>query len=321
LVVSMPRKWFKRGPGAWSAWGLMHGLRLLLQVLPLSWIEPMGSTLGAALYRFMGPRRDVALANLRTALGTSVDPARRRRILRCLSRHLGVMALELGHPRYLGPQSMRRFVALSGKEHLETALGRGRGAILVTAHFGNFPLMLARLALEDYLLGVIIRAPRHRPTARFLDEWRSRFGIVTLRDKPRRASVRDALHHLKRNGVLVVHIDLNASRKDLYVPFFGQWVPTFRGPAALSLRTDAPLLPAFIYRVAGLHHRIEIQPGLEIPHEENPEERSWKLLLDLTRAAEETIRRHPEQWWWMHRRFRKARPPEEVGRPLPEIRT
>lgn len=317
MIISMPRRWLKRGPGAWSAWGIMHGLRLLLQVLPLSWVEPMGRALGATLCRFMGSRRGVALANLKTALGASVDPARRRRILQSLSRHLGIMSLELGHPVYMSPESMRRFVALSGKEHLEAALREERGAILVTAHFGNFPLMLARLALEGYLLGVIIRPPRHRPTARFLDEWRSRFGILTLRDKPRRASVRDALDLLRRNGILVVHIDLNASRKDLYVPFFGRWVPTFRGPAALSLRTGAPLLPAFIHRVAGLHHRIEIQPSLDQPQGDNREERIWNLLLQLTQTAERVIRRHPEQWWWMHRRFKKARPLQEVGGSIP----
>jgi KDO2-lipid IV(A) lauroyltransferase len=232
---------------------------------------------------------------------------------------LGMTMAELGHPRYLRRESLRRFVAVQGLEHLHEALKRGNGAILVTAHFGNFPLMLARLGLEGYRLGVIIRDPRHRPTARFLDQWRARFGVATLRDKPRWASVKEALALLKSNGVLVVHVDVNVSDGGAYVPFFDHWVPAFRGPAMLAMRAGAPALPTFMRRVHGIHQRLIIRaPVSWVPSGDRGED-AWRLLWGLTRAAEDAIRAHPDHWWWIHRRFRKARPAGDVGRALPPL--
>jgi KDO2-lipid IV(A) lauroyltransferase len=290
----------------------------LLQVIPTDWISGLGKRIGQVMYRFMGHRRRIALANLRMALGPQLDPVARRRILLTLMESLGVTMAELGHPQYLRLESLRRFVAIQGLAHLDNALKQGKGAILVSAHYGNFPLFLARLGLEGYPLGVIIRDPRHRPVARFLDGWRARFGVATLRDKPRWASVKDALALLQSNGVLVVHIDVNVSHGGDFVPFFGQWVPTFRGPALLSLRTGAPLLPTFIRRIHDIHHRLTIHPPLSLATTGDRDEDAWRLLWRLTQAAETAIREHPEQWWWIHRRFRKARPAHDVGRPLPD---
>jgi Kdo2-lipid IVA lauroyltransferase/acyltransferase len=311
------KKWLKRGPGAWAAWVGLAIYYVVLLLLPIAWLMPVGRGVGRFMHRFMGRRRRIALANLRMALGDQTTPAGRRRILFSLMQGLGVTLAELGPSGYLHRDTLRRYVAFQGLEHLQEALSRGKGAILVTAHFGNFPLMLAKLGLEGYPVGVIIRDPRHRPVARYLDRWRARYGVATVKDKPRWASVKKALGLLQSNGVLVVHIDVNVSDGGAFVPFFGQWVPTFRGPALLSLRTGAPLLPTFIRRIHGIHHRICIQPPLVIQSCGDREEDSWRLLWGLTRSAEAAIRENPDHWWWMHRRFRKARPEEEVGRPLP----
>jgi KDO2-lipid IV(A) lauroyltransferase len=232
--------------------------------------------------------------------------------------NLGMALIESGHPQYLRPESLRRFVAVQGREHLDEALQQGRGAILVTAHFGNFPLFMMKLGLEGYPIGVIVRNPRYRLMARFLDDYRARFGIHSLRDKPRRVSVKESLAFLRDNGVLVLHVDVNVSHGGMFVPFFGHWVPAFRGPAQLSLHTKAPALPTFIRRVNGLHHRMTIHPPLPTPSTGDREEDIWRLLWGLTRKTEDTIRKHPEQYFWLHRRFRKERPYEEVGRPVPD---
>ncbi len=311
-------KWFKRGPGAWTAWAGMVFFCASLKATPVTWIPAVGRGLGWLMYRFMGPRRRIALENLATALGRSSNPRARREILRSLARNLGMTVAELGHPGYICLDTLRRHVAVEGLHHLDQALVGGRGAILVTAHFGNFPLMLARLGLEGYRVGVIVRDPRHPPVARFLDRWRARVGVITLRDKPRWASVKEALALLQSNGVLVLHIDLNVSRGGIYVPFFDRWVPTFQGPALLSLRTKAPALPAFMRRVHDMHHRLVIEAPVVPLETGDHKEDTWRLLWALTRRTEATIREYPQEWWWIHRRFRKARAAQEVGRPLPE---
>lgn len=267
--------------------------------------------------RLAGPRRHIALKNLNLALGSSLNVQDSRRLVKRLMQGLGLTLAELGHPGFMQIDFLRRRVPIQGLEHLERALSQGSGAILATAHFGNFPLILARLGLEGYEVGVIIRDPRHRPVARFLDKWRAKYNVRTLKDKPRWTSVKEALSLLRNNGILVVHIDLNVSEGGLFVPFFGHWIPTFRGPAMLALRSGSPLLPTFIRRLQGLDHRLCIQPPLQVQLSGDREEDIWRTLLALNQEAEQTIRQYPDQWWWIHRRFRKARPAVEVGRFVP----
>jgi KDO2-lipid IV(A) lauroyltransferase len=312
-------KWFNRSLGPWSAWFAMHGCKALLQTVPTSWIPSLGRQGGGLLYRMMGSRRRVAIENMRMALGTQLSPSGRRRVLRGLMDNAAIALMELGHHRYLDEKNLRRCIAVQGQGHLDDALRQGKGAILATAHFGNFPLLLARLALDGHRIGVVFREPRHRPMARFLRKWQDQMGIVALRDKPRWAAVKASLDLLRSNGILVLHVDLNVSRGGVYVPFFGLWVPTFEGPAMLALRSEAPVMPTFIQRLDGLQHRVMIHHAAEIQVTGDRKQDAWQLLRSITRAAETAIREHPDQWLWLHRRFRKARPAEEVGRTLPHM--
>lgn len=311
------RRWkkrVKRGPGAWAAFVGLGCLYVVLHLVSTRAIPVIGRWVGWMMACLAGPRRRIAMRNIDLALGSSVGFQSRRRLVKRLMEGLGLTLAELGHPRFMQLDSLRRRVPIQGVEHLEEALSQGRGAILATAHFGNFPLMLARLGLEGYPVGVIIRDPRHRPVARFLDQWRARYNVRTLRDKPRWASVKEALALLRRNGILVLHVDLNVSEGGLLVPFFGHWVPTFRGPAMLALRSGTPVLPTFIRRLQGVDHRLSINPPVRLQLSGHREEDTWRILLALNQQVEKTIKEYPDQWWWIHRRFRKARA-------VPQVRT
>jgi KDO2-lipid IV(A) lauroyltransferase len=311
------KKRLKRGPGAWAAFVGLGCLYLALHLVSTDAIPVIGRWVGGMMACLAGPRRRIAMKNITLALGSSLGLETRRRLVKRLIQGLGLNLAELGHPGFMQIDFLRKRVPIQGLEHLEEALSKGRGAILASAHFGNFPLILARLGLEGYPVGVIIRDPRHKPVARFLDQWRARYNVRTLRDKPRWASVKEALALLRQNGILVVHVDLNVSEGGLFVPFFGHWVPTFRGPAMLALRSGTPLLPTFIKRLQGLDHRLSIHPPVQVQLTGNRDQDTWQMLLALNQEAEKTIREYPEQWWWIHRRFRKAKPASEVGGPIP----
>ncbi len=313
------KKWkkrLKRGPGAWAAFFGLGLLYVVLHLVPISALPKLGLWVGRMIALLGGPRRRIALRNLGMAFGLSLGFQSKRELVNRLLKTLGLTLAELGHPGFMSMDSLRTRVPIQGLEHLEQALSQGRGAILATAHFGNFPLILARLGLEGYPVGVIIRDPRHRPVARFLDRWRASYHVKTLKDKPRWASVKEALALLRENGILVLHVDLNVSEGGLYVPFFGHWLPTFRGPAMLALRSGTPLLPTFIRRLHGLHHRLSIHPPIQVQLCGDREEDAWRILLALNQETEKIISEYPDQWWWIHRRFRKEKPASEVGRSL-----
>lgn len=301
------KKRFKRGPGAWAAFVALGCLYAVLHLVSTNAILVIGRWVGSIMACLAGPRRRIAMKNISLAMGSSLNLQSRKTIVRRLMHGLGLTLAELGHPGFMQIDFLRRRVPVQGLEHLEQALSQGRGAILATAHFGNFPLILARLGLEGYPVGVIIRDPRHKPVARFLDKWRARYNVRTLRDKPRWASVKEALALLRENGILVVHVDLNVSEGGLLVPFFGHLVPTFRGPAMLALRANTPLLPTFIRRLQGLDHRLTIHPPVGVELSGDREKDTWRILLALNQETEKTIRKYPDQWWWIHRRFRKAK--------------
>jgi len=109
-----------------------------------------------------------------------------------------------------------------------------------------------------------------------------------------------------------MHIDHNAPATESWVDFFGYLVPTFKGPIIFSLRTGAPILPIFMIRNPDAHHKITIHPTFELTTTANTQEDITSNIARLTKIVEAVIREYPEQWWWVHRRFKRARDPKRV---------
>jgi KDO2-lipid IV(A) lauroyltransferase len=105
----------------------------------------------------------------------------------------------------------------------------------------------------------------------------------------------------------MVHIDLNAPVTEAWVDFFGYLVPTFKGPVVFSLRTGAPILPVFTIRNPDSHHKIIIYPPFGLNTTGNAQQDITSNIARLTKIVEATIRQYPEQWWWVLRRFKRAR--------------
>lgn len=306
-------KAIKRGPGAWTGWFLANLFDRFSDLLPLAWLPAVGRSLGFLMYHLMAPRRKVALDNLYRAFGERLTPVERREILRGLSVELATTSAELASHRYCSAEVLASHISLVGEENLRESAEAGRGVILVTAHFGNFPLMLLRLCQLGYRVGVILRLPRHAPTAGLLLSKTDAWGLKVIPDKPRLAAAREALKWLSTNGILVLHMDINVSPKTgLYVPFFDQWVPTFEGPAVLSIRAGSPIHPAFIRRTNGLFHQVLIQEAIPFHLMGDLQEDKWNILLALSKRLEQIIVESPHQWWWIHRRFRRAKPKDEL---------
>jgi KDO2-lipid IV(A) lauroyltransferase len=104
-----------------------------------------------------------------------------------------------------------------------------------------------------------------------------------------------------------MQIDQNAAPDDPWVEFFGWYVPTFRGPVVFSLRTGAPVLPMFMIRQPDNRLLLKIEPPVTLIQTDNKEQEIKKNITFLTKITENHIRQYPEQWWWLHRRWKKAK--------------
>jgi KDO2-lipid IV(A) lauroyltransferase len=266
--------------------------------------ERLGGWLGDVAWGLLPARRRIALANLELALGGQLTAAQRRTVARASFRHLGVTALECCR-LFLGAEgAMLDRVRLSGAEHVKAALAEGRGAFYLTAHFGNWELLAAAHALTGFALSVVIRPLDNPYLEALLARGRER-GRVRLIAK--RAAIRGVQAALARGDCVGVLLDQDAGRQGVFVPFFGRPASTSRSLAVLALKTGAPVVPAFIRRLPGGEHEVTLEPAIPLARTGRLDEDVAVNTARFTAAIERHVRAAPEQWFWVHRRW-KTRP-------------
>jgi KDO2-lipid IV(A) lauroyltransferase len=282
--------------------GVARGLALL----PLPALLWVGRRLGDLAYWLLPGRRRVARQNLERALGTELGPADLDRACRESFRHLGMTLVEAGAFLARPPAESLARVEVEGLERLRQAAGRGRGVLLLTAHYGNWELLAAAHAVTGHPLSVVARPLDSSLLDRVATRLRERGGAEVIGKRHALRSIREALRAGRMVGIL---LDQNASRREgVFVPFFGEPASTSRSLALLALTSGAPVLPVFIERQAGGRHRVRV--GEPIPPPATGDRRRDVLAFTeaFAAAVEARIRLAPEQWLWMHRRW-KTRPP------------
>ncbi len=266
-----------------------------------------GAGLGTLALLVLRKRKRIALNNLHLALGKEKSHEEIERICRDSFKNIGKDMLEISRCISFDKAYLKELVKLEGKEHLEDALKGGKGTIALTAHLGNFPLMNVRLVSEGYPLSLVARDPENPKVAKMITSYRDVFGIESIPDKPRMACVSKSLKALKQNRILFLQIDQNAPATECWVDFFGYLVPTFKGPVIFSLRTGAPILPMFMIRNPDSLHKLIVHPPFQLSITGDVEQDITSNIARLTKVVETAIREYPEQWWWIHRRFKRAR--------------
>lgn len=261
----------------------------------------VGRRLGDITYIALPRRRRWALANLRQAF-PAMRSAERRRLYRRACHHLGLVFVELC---VLLTRPLERFLAgvsVEGREHLDRVMaGHGR-ALILTAHLGNWEILSAAHRLTPYAFSVVVR-PLDSSWLNVLAERLRRKAGVELIDK--RRALRPVMTALARGRLVGILLDQNASRSEgVFVPFFGRPASTSRAIAILALRTGAPVLPIFTRREAGGRHRVIIRPPMPPPETTDRDAAIVELTARCTAVIEAAIRESPEQWLWMHRRWR-----------------
>jgi KDO2-lipid IV(A) lauroyltransferase len=195
-------------------------------------------------------------------------------------------------------------VELRGGEHLDKAAAHGRGVLLLSAHLGNWELLAPSHTLTGLPLSIVVRPLDHPLLGRLADRYRRRGGVELI---AKRRALRGILEALGRGRMVGVLLDQNASRAEgVFAPFFGEPASTSRALAVISLRTGAPVVPVFIRRLPRGRHVVEFEAELPQP----PDGDVGAFTSTFNRSIEAAIRRAPEQWFWMHKRWRTRPRPE-----------
>lgn len=290
---------------------LFRALSWLFCRLPERWAAACGVGLGFFAGRVLRLRRGRVDAHLARALNLRDDPPARARIARAMYRHLGLCLVEFLRLPTWTRAKIDAQVELDHFDRLRAAIAQGHGVVVVTAHFGNWDLLACLSALLGVPLHVVTRELKGRGANRAWMQARERTG---LKLHPAAGSAGALLGALRRGEVVAFVIDQHMPEKlGVPVPFFGRLASTIDAPAVLAARTGSPVMPAFLFRQGFERHRLWV--GEAIPLASGPRrEASVASTARFTAVLEDVIRAQPEQWIWMHRRWKLADRLEAQGR-------
>ncbi|HEV2022653.1 MAG TPA: lysophospholipid acyltransferase family protein [Terriglobales bacterium] len=285
-------------------WLLVQGIGLL----PRPLARALGIALGRLVYLLHGRLRRVGRRNLELAFPEK-SAAERQRILKGLFTALGRQLAEFClFPRY-SKENVERVAVYQGLENLEAARQRGKGVIFLTAHLGGWEIGSFVHSLNGNPLHVVVRALDNPYLDRLVDRYRCLHGNTTF-DKQDFA--RGLLGALKAGETVGILMDQNMTPpQGVFVDFFGRAACTASGVARVALRTDAAVVPAFTLwdRALG-KYRVQFDPALELVRSGDEEADAISNTAAFTKVIESYARQYPEQWLWVHRRW-KTRPEGE----------
>jgi Kdo2-lipid IVA lauroyltransferase/acyltransferase len=282
----------------------------LVRLMPAPLVDESGALLGRAVYLFDGVHRRIAERNVAAAFpGRSAQE--RRQIVRGAFEHFGRLLLELLKFSTLSPDAMLARVEFEGEEHVRAAHAQGRGVLFVTGHFGYWELQAMVHALRLTPMAVVARALDNPPVNALLERIRTRTGNSVIY---RQGTLRRILRTLQAGQGVGILIDQHIMTRDaIYVDFFNRPAATTAAVAMLALRTGAPVVPLFALPVGSGRYRMVYEHAV-VPPASDTADAVQEFTQRCTDVLEMYVRRNPELWLWMHRRWRDDA--EQGGREL-----
>lgn len=282
----------------------VRSAQALICLLPAGVSGALGAGLGDVAFSVFRLRRDVVMGHLRRVFGNERTEADLVRLARRCYRNTGRTLFEYARFPRMSTTEIGSNVTLTGRTHLDEALAGGKGAILVAGHFGNWE-MFAVLALAGYPVTFLVGEQHNLLVDGLMNRLRARFGVEIV---PLTGSLTGVFRALSRNRVVAMLSDQDAGKRGMFVDFLGLEASTPYGPGRFAASTGAPLLPGMVVRRGASRHEIVVCPPVNAADGGEPaEERARLYTQAYTRALEDYVRRYPDQYFWMHRRW-KTRP-------------
>jgi KDO2-lipid IV(A) lauroyltransferase len=268
--------------------------------LPMRVVRRCGAAIGRIAYSVDGSHRRIALENLASAFPARSD-AERRALARAMFAHFGSLLLELLKFGTYTPERMRAAVDIEGEERARQAYQQGRGVLFFTGHFGYWEIhaIVQPLAMDP--ISVLARPLDNARLNEMLERIRTRTGNSVIY---RQGAVRKILRELAANHAVALLIDQHLHTPDaVYVDFFRRPAATTSALAALALRTGAPVIPVFALPLPRGRYRLVYEHPVDPPTADTPDA-VREFTQRCTDVLEMYVRRRPELWLWMHRRWR-----------------
>lgn len=287
----------------------VSALILFLNVLPASAARAFGRFVGRCLWKFNRRHRARVLRHMDLAFRNEKTQEEKERICIRFFEHMGLAAIEFARLGQLTKENLEQTVDLTEAKKFDELLAKGKGLLCVPAHHGNWELSGYAVALKGYPIKSVAR-PLDNPLINDL--------VMNLRERSGNEIIQKwkALWKLKKlldhGNIVTMSIDQNGGVAGLFVPMFGVPASTVTSPADLHLATGSPIIVATTNRCAdGVRHVLRVWDIIEHKPGDDYAADVRAIITRINAAVERAVREYPEQWLWIHQRW-KTRPPGEV---------
>ena len=293
----MKPAWRKKLEGKAGEWLIRRIQAVALRKSPEQ-AEMFGKKLGRLIFKVAKSRRDRAYKNIGLAF-PQLTAAERLSLTKGCFEHFALISVDFLRSKTRTDQELLDSTEIVGLEHLQSAVSKGKGALVLTGHMGNWERMTGIFPLLGFKLAVVARDADDQGVQGMLKEARSSSGAEVL---SRGNAAREMLKVLRRGDLVGLLADQNAD--DIFIPFFGHPAGTVLGPGTISKRTGAPVVPFVMIRTGPNQYRLELSPSLTPDPNFEFEEGTMRAYHQF---LEQAIAKTPEQYLWFHDRWRNAR--------------
>jgi len=280
---------------------LIYALFWTLGLIPHPIGKAMGSALGWVWWHLDRSRKSIALNNLQIAFGQAKSKAERTALTKCVFKNLGMIIFELGWSLRLSPDRFGDYFRIEGLANYEAAAKAGKGVLLLTGHIGNWELLPIMLAISGHSANILYRPLDFKPLDHFFIQTRTRFGGQML---SKFGTALKILKLLRKGENIAVLFDQEVGlRQAVVAEFFGRRANTNKGLAMLAVKTGAPVVPVYLVREGNRYvtHILQALPLIQTGDSRKDIEENTQ---QYNTALESIIRRYPDQWFWVHNRWR-----------------
>ena len=284
---------------------IIFGLFSLIGLIPRNSAIKIANFLGRLWFIVDRRHRNVALENLTHVFGTEKNTDEIRKLARQVFCNLAFIVFEIGWLLRLKKKEFSKYFHVYGLHYLKNAHKKGKGVLVLTGHMGNWELMSLPAKMLGYSMSAIYRPLDFKPLDLFFINLRGSYGTTLY---PKKNAMRPILRGLKKGELIGIFLDQNTPvRSGVFVDFFNRKACTNKGLALIALRTDAPVIPLFLLREEG-GYRVEFGPEVPVIRTGDKEKDIKTTSRQYNRVLEDVIRRYPDQWFWVHKRWKTKNP-------------
>lgn len=280
---------------------ILNALLKFLGLLSRRRTERIAHFFGKILFNVDKKHRKIALDNLTYAFGNEKQPEEIERIAQQVFINLVKIVFEIGWSLHLKENQFYEHFKIDGYHHIKNAYEKGRGVLALTAHFGNWELLTIIASMIKFPINIVVRPLDFKPLDHFIFNLRTRYGGKII---PKERSIHEIIKSLNRGEMVALLMDQNVDwYEGVFVDFMGHRACTNKGLALFALKTGAPVVPVFMVREkSGL--RAEFGPEIVTVKTGDRQKDIETNTQEYNRVIENFVRRYPEQWFWIHQRWK-----------------